>query len=180
MKSSENIQELIQLLSESSKTHYNTILNSFNFDTIDFKDFESWSSEKYTRNCIFKDHQFELILLCWNKGQETKIHNHSSEDCWVYLLKGEMEEVFYSLDNSNCLKEEFSQTIVPHQLSFMNDNLGFHKLRNSFEGQSLSLHVYAKPIEQCDFYCETSEQFIEKQLRYDTFKELISTSKETF
>lgn len=172
MKSPENIQELIQLLSESSKTHYNSILNRINFDAIDFKAFESWSSEKYTRNCLHKDSQFELILLCWDEGQQTSIHDHDGEDCWVYLLKGEMEEVFYSLDKSNYLRKEQSQTIVPHQLSFMNDRIGFHRLRNSFKGQSISLHIYAKPIEQCHFYCETSEQFIEKKLKYDTFKEL--------
>ncbi|WP_323786891.1 cysteine dioxygenase family protein [Psychroserpens sp.] len=173
MKSPENIQELIQLLSESSKTHYNSILNSFDFDAIDFKTFESWSSEKYTRNCLYNDAQFELLLLCWNEGQETSIHGHDGEDCWVYLLEGEMEEVFYCLDNSGGLREERSQTIVPHQLSFMNDRIGFHKLRNRFKGKSLSLHLYAKPIEQCNFYCEDTERFIEVKLNYDTRKELM-------
>ncbi|WCO01102.1 cysteine dioxygenase [Psychroserpens ponticola] len=173
MKSPENIQELIQLLSETTKSHYNSILNNFDFNTIEFQDFESWSSKKYTRNCLYKDSQFELLLLCWNEGQETSIHGHDGEDCWVYLLHGEMEEVFYSLDDSNYLVEERSQNILPQQLSFMNDRIGFHKLRNRFNGKSMSLHLYAKPIEQCRFYCETSEQFIEKKLKYDTHKELI-------
>ena len=177
MKSPENIQELIQLLSESSKTHYNSILNSFDFDTIDFKAFESWSTKKYTRNCMYKDSQFELILLCWNEGQETSIHDHDGEDCWVYLLEVEMEEVFYALDDSNYLREERSTAITPHQLSFMNDRIGFHKLRNSFNGKSMSLHLYAKPIEQCNFYCETSERFVERKLNYDTFRELILVTK---
>lgn len=177
MKSPENIQKLIQLLSESSKTHYNSILSNFDFDAVDFNDFESWSTEKYTRNCMYKDSQFELILLCWNEGQETSIHDHDGEDCWVYLLEGNMEEVFYSMDNSNYLREERSTSMIPQQLSFMNDRIGFHKLRNCFKGKSMSLHLYAKPIEQCNFYCETSEQFIEKKLNYDTFKELTLSTK---
>jgi len=177
LKSSENIQDLIQLLSKSSKTHYNSILNSFDFDSINFKTFESWSSQKYTRNCMYKDSQFELLLLCWNEDQETSIHDHDGEDCWVYLLKGEMEEVFYSLNDSNYLKEEQSQLIKPHQLSFMNDRIGLHRLRNRFKGKSMSLHLYAKPIEQCNFYCETSEQLIERKLKYDTFKKLALDTK---
>lgn len=179
MKSPENIEELIRLLSESSKTHYNALLDNFNFDTIDFKGYESWSSEKYTRNCIYKDHQFELILLCWNLGQETSIHNHDGEDCWVYLLEGELEEVFYSLDVSNNLNEEGSQSIAPHELSFMNDKIGLHKLRNGFQGKSVSLHLYAKPIEQCHFYCENSEQFIERKLNYDTYKDVVLAAKDS-
>ncbi|WP_456441356.1 cysteine dioxygenase [Psychroserpens sp.] len=173
MKPLENIQELIQQLSESSKTQYNSILNNFDFDAIDFTDFESWSSEKYTRNCMYKDVHFELLLLCWNDDQETSIHDHNGEDCWVYLLKGEMEEVFYSLDDSNHIKEERSKSLAPNQLTFMNDKIGFHKLRNRFNGKSMSLHLYAKPIEQCSFYCDTSKQFIERKLKYDTFRELI-------
>ncbi len=176
MKSAENIQELLQLLSESSKTQYNSILNSFDFDAIDFKAFESWSSGKYTRNCMHKDSQFELLLLCWDEGQETSIHDHNGEDCWVYLLNGEMKEIFYTLNNSNHPIEDRSQSILPHQLSFMNDRIGFHKLRNSFKGKSMSLHLYAKPIEQCSFYCENSEQFVERKLNYDTYQELITDS----
>lgn len=168
MKSLENIQELIKLLSESPKTHYNSVLHNFDFDAIDFKSFESWASEKYTRNCLYKDEQFELLLICWDAGQETSIHNHDGEDCWVCVLRGEMEEVFYSLDQSNGLKEEGSRFILPHQLSFMNDKIGLHKLVNSYQGKSVSLHVYAKPIKQCHFYCETSEQFISRKLNYDS------------
>jgi predicted metal-dependent enzyme (double-stranded beta helix superfamily) len=172
LKSPENIQELVKLLSETSKTHYNSVLQNFDFDAIDFKSFESWASEKYTRNCLYKDEQFELLLLCWDAGQETSIHDHDGEDCWVYVLSGEMEELFYSQNKSNCLIQENSRYILPHQLSFMNDRIGFHKLRNCSQGKSVSLHVYAKPIEQCHFYCETSEQFIEKKLNYDTINSI--------
>ena len=84
-----------------------------------------------------------------------------------------MEEIFYSLDHSNHLKEKDSQSIVPHQLSFMNDKIGFHKLRNSYKGKSMSLHLYAQPIEQCNFYCETSQKFIEKKLKFDTNREVV-------
>jgi len=177
LKSPENIQELIQLLSQTSKSNYNSILNNFDFNAVDFSDFESWSSQKYTRNCMYKDARFELILLCWDEGQETSIHDHDGEDCWVYLLNGKMEEIFYSLDESSNLKEEHSQSILPNQLSFMNDRVGYHRLRNSNKGQSMSLHLYAKPIEQCNFFCEESKQFIERKLNYDTYKELILDDK---
>ncbi|MCB0383011.1 MAG: cysteine dioxygenase family protein [Psychroserpens sp.] len=177
MKSSENILELIQLLSETSKSHYNELLKNFNFDNINFKSFESWSSKKYTRNCIYKDNQFELILLCWNEGQETSIHNHDGEDCWVYILEGELEEFFYTIDSSNYLREERTKKLKPNELSFMNDKIGLHKLRNKFKGKSISLHLYAKPIEQCEFYCETSKEFVKIKLNYDTIKEALMITK---
>ena len=172
MKSPENIQKLIQLLSQSSIEDYNTILKNFNFESVDFSSFESWSKGRYTRNCLFRDVHFELILLCWEQDQETAVHGHDGEDCWVYLLEGEMDEVFFSLDDNNYLREIGSQKVQPNQLTFMNDKIGFHKLKNSNKGRSVSLHLYAKPIENCVSFDEVSQSFMERTLTYDTYNEL--------
>ena len=172
MKSPENIQKLIALLSQSSIEDYNTTLKNFDFTLINFEPFKSWSSEHYTRNCMHRDVHFELILLCWNEGHETSVHGHDGEDCWVYLLEGEMEEVFYKMNSDDHLHEVGSHKISPQQLTFMNDRIGFHKLRNSNKGKSISLHVYAKPIENCVSFDEKSQKFVNRTLSYDTFKEL--------
>ncbi|WP_197052692.1 cysteine dioxygenase [Psychroserpens sp. Hel_I_66] len=172
MKSPENIQSLINLLSKSSLKDYNSILKNFDFESIDFSTFQSWSKDRYTRNCLFRDVNFELILICWNQDQETSIHGHNGEDCWVYLIDGEMEEVFFEQDQQHKLLQSGSQKVKPKQLTFMNDKIGFHKLKNSNDGKSMSLHVYAKPIENCVSFDETSNEFIERTLSYDTFKEL--------
>nr|WP_321231837.1 cysteine dioxygenase family protein [uncultured Psychroserpens sp.] len=172
MKSQENIQKLIAILSQSSTEDYNTILNNFDFSSINFTPYESWSKKRYTRNCMYKDTDFELILLCWDQGQETAIHGHDGEDCWVYLLEGMLEEVYYTVDNDSYLREERSEKILPNKFSFMNDKIGFHKLKNTFRGKSISLHLYAKPIENCVSFDESSQQFIQRKLSYDTFKQL--------
>jgi predicted metal-dependent enzyme (double-stranded beta helix superfamily) len=170
LKSKQNIQNLIAELSQSLTEDYNTVLKSFDFSLIDFTAFESWSQHKYTRNCLYRGADYELILLCWEPGQVTAIHGHDGEDCWVYLLEGEMEEVFYTLDNDGYLREERSTHFKSNQLSFMNDRIGFHKLKNTNLGRSISLHVYAKPIENCVSFDEKSQQFIQRKLSYDTFK----------
>ncbi|MCB0399740.1 MAG: cysteine dioxygenase family protein, partial [Winogradskyella sp.] len=82
-------------MSKSSKEDYTEILLNFNFEDIDFSEIEYWEPQCYTRNCFYKDDNFELILICWDKGQKTAIHDHDGEDCWVYLLEGKMEEDFY-------------------------------------------------------------------------------------
>ena len=173
MKSPDNIQHLIDLLSKSSLEDYNSILNNFHFNSIDFKAFESWSSKKYTRNCLYRNQDFELILICWEKGQETAIHGHDGENCWVCLLEGELEEVFYTIDTHNYLREDQSQKLLPKQISFMNDNIGFHQLKNSNPGTSKSLHVYAKPIKNCRSYDKSKGYFVKRKLSYDTFSQLI-------
>lgn len=173
MKTSEHIQKLITELSDASLKDYNQILKNFDFQAIDFDSFQSWSSEKYTRNCLYRDEKFELILLCWEEGQGTSIHGHDGKDCWVYLLEGDMEEVLFSMNEQHQLSLDVAKRLKPHQLTFMNDRIGFHKLRNVNKGRSLSLHVYAKPIERCRFYDENTGQFIEKTLSFDTYKQFV-------
>ena len=110
------------------------------------------------------------------RDRETTIHGHDGEDCWVYLLEGEMAEVFYTLDQDNYVLEIGSQKVMPQQLTFMNDSIGFHKLKNSSNGKSMSLHLYAKPIEYCRSYDEVTGSFIKKQLRYDTLNKLLQST----
>ncbi|MGS2725146.1 cysteine dioxygenase [Psychroserpens sp. BH13MA-6] len=173
MKSSAYLQNLIDLLSDSSKDDYSSILNNFNFEAIDFGPFLNWSDEKYTRNCLYRDSRFELILLCWEKGQETAVHGHDGEDCWVYLLEGQMEEVFYEMNPQKTLERLNAHRVVPKQLTFMNDRLGYHKLKNIHQGKSMSLHVYAKPIDNCVYFDEKTEAFQKVSLSYDTVPEPI-------
>jgi len=171
LKHQDNIQQLVQLLSKFPTEEYNTILKDFDFESIDFSSFESWSNDCYTRNCLFRDTDFELILICWQQGQETAVHGHDGEDCWVYLLEGEMDEVYFNIDTNKCLQEVGSHKVKPNQLTFMNDKFGFHKLKNCSNGKSMSLHLYAKPIENCVSFDETTQSFVQRELSYDTFKE---------
>ncbi|MCB0399739.1 MAG: hypothetical protein KDD26_08995, partial [Winogradskyella sp.] len=50
---------------------------------------------------------------------------------------------------------------------------GFHRLRNSKSSRALSLHVYAKPIEQSLTYDESVGKLVDKKLKYDTFKNVV-------
>jgi len=164
------LQELIHQLSVSSKENYNYVLQNFLLDRKQLSKFEHWSHEKYVRNGIYKDESFEIILMCWERNQETPIHCHGGEECWMYVLQGELEEQFYKKDNKDNLVLTNAQKLYVSNSSYINDTVGLHKIKNSFEGQSLSLHIYAKPILSCSFYDEGDGEFKRKTLSYDTFE----------
>src|SRR5215203_2106434 len=42
-----------------------------------------WSPNFYTLNLIYKDDRFEMLAVCWEKGQVSRIHNHSEQRCWM-------------------------------------------------------------------------------------------------
>src|SRR4051812_48831913 len=49
-----------------------------------------WSSNFYTRNLIFKDERFEVMAICWEKGQVSRVHNHSEQKCWMTVPVGKL------------------------------------------------------------------------------------------
>jgi cysteine dioxygenase len=150
------------------KSKFSELLSSTTFPNADFETFCSWSDTCYTRNCIFENEEFELILLCWEKGQITPIHGHGGEECWVKIIQGEFKETIYVLDDNDSLKEERMFVSKKGDLSYMIDFMGYHRLENLSEARSMSLHLYAKPIRKCQLFDEESETFVSKEMSYNT------------
>lgn len=171
------IRALIDQLSESKKKDYSKILKNFDFSKVDFCDIENWLPNTYTRNCFYRDDYIELILICWDREQKTAIHDHDGEDCWVYLLEGEMEEDFYRLEENGKLRLTSTKILQTNQLTKSDQFSGFHRLRITSEKRALSLHVYAKPIEQSQTYDEMSGKLIKKKLNYCSYKPIKSLVK---
>ena len=166
--SNRTIEHFVNLLSKVSRQDYIKTFENFDFKSIDFECYESWCHDQYTRNCIYKNQEFELLLICWDRHQETSVHNHDGEDCWVHVLKGEIEEIFYNFDEKGHLRKIKSHIASEASTSFINDKIALHKLKNNFDGKTMSLHLYAKPIEKCRSYCEDSGHFEERVLEYDS------------
>jgi cysteine dioxygenase len=133
-----------------------------------------WSDEFYTRNLIYKDARFEMMAICWERGQVSKIHNHDGQMCWMTVPVGKLrgqnfravaideEKGFCKLEEtdafnlSDCLaaKVELEQPI--HQILNLPE----------FESRAVSLHIYSKPYDKCLTYCRESDRFSEVKLSY--------------
>jgi cysteine dioxygenase len=55
--------------------------------------------------------------------------------------------------------------------------MGFHSLENLSKKRSMSLHLYAKPIRNCNTFDENLQKFVCKDLTYDTVSELVVNEK---
>jgi cysteine dioxygenase len=42
-----------------------------------------YANSHYTRNLIHKCELFEILAICWNVGQVSRIHNHRGQNCWM-------------------------------------------------------------------------------------------------
>jgi len=135
----------------------------------DWREFALTSAHCYTRNLVAREEHFELMILCWGAGQESPIHNHEGQDCWMAVLEGEMEEVRFPTPNSGARGSIHSKaTLVwgPGQVAFIRDEMGLHLVRPSpasaYGGSTL--HLYASPYDECDCYCPETGLVTRKRL----------------
>ena len=171
----QSLNELVTALSEEEKTMYHDIIHSMKIPSSAFEYCCSWSNKSYTRNCIVENEKFELILICWEEGQKTSIHDHGGEECWVKVIQGELGETIYKVDEEGELKEVKSIISKTGDISYMIDFMGCHRLENLTDGRCISLHLYAKPIRNCKMFDENSRKFVRKDLVYCTVSEMIKT-----
>ncbi len=162
-----SLTQLVEILKEAPIEEFVSISKSVKLTAEDVTDYATWNSDKYTRNCVEINDRFELILLCWEPGQKTPIHDHGGEECWVYFINSEFEEVIYSTSESGL--EEIQSLKVSHgTVTYMTDFMGVHSLQNIGEIRGFSLHLYAKPIKSCNVFNDSIEEFELKEMNYDS------------
>jgi cysteine dioxygenase len=71
--------------------------------------------------------------------------------------------------------------LSPGRLTYMEDSMGYHTLKNHSDERAMTLHLYISPIDTCKVFNDTTEDsFKLKELKYDSYKgvldeELISS-----
>ncbi|PCJ27631.1 MAG: hypothetical protein COA97_03160 [Flavobacteriales bacterium] len=139
-----NLNDLINALNCNGEADSNTqILKRIKFGFREIEHLCFWDRDNYSKISIEKNEACELVLICWEKDQKSAIHDHDLDEAWTYILKGELtEEIFSSVDSSTVEK-----TLVLKQKavsSIRKESNKVHRLINSYNGRSVSLHLYKK------------------------------------
>ncbi len=133
-----------------------------------------WSPSFYTRNLIFKDQRFEVMAVCWEAGQISRVHNHSEQKCWMTVPIGRLRGQNFAVaeidesrghcklvetdafELSDCLTAKVELEEPVHQIL----NLA------EFDQRAVSIHIYSKPFDRCLSYCRDTDTIKEVPLYY--------------
>jgi len=133
-----------------------------------------WSRNFYTRNLIYKDARFELMAICWDKGQVSRVHNHSEQKCWMMVPVGRLRGQNFRVVDINeetgfCKLEETDEFDLSDCLAAKVElEEPVHQILNlpEFDERAVSLHIYSKPYDKCLSYCRQTDTFKEVPLFY--------------
>ena len=133
-----------------------------------------FSQATYTRNLIFKNDLFELLALCWESGQASRIHNHRDQQCWMTVPLGTLHvQDFRVIDRDpkekTCRLEPTNRyALTPARPAEVDVNEPVHQVLNlaEFGGRAVSLHVYSKPFDSCEVYYPEKGNYSDVPLYY--------------
>lgn len=162
----ESLEQLLEILPECSGKDYVEIVKDMYIDPKEMKPYSFWSDDFYTRNCLGRNEDYELLLLCWQPGQITPIHCHGGQECWVYLVEGEIEEKRYDIQDNNEIEFRDKMRLSEEHFSYMNDDMGLHSLKNISGKRAMTLHLYMNPIDECRIVENNTGDIEVKTLKY--------------
>jgi len=165
----EHVKQLFAAKGDVNVQEIKNLLTSYASNPLNEKDWRQYCHPNeihYTRNLIFSNDQFELMVLYWRVSQETRIHNHNASRCWMATLSGEMTEAVYipylptgekpiTDDPTVCPDLMITEKSVHKvgDVAFIEDDIGLHKLGNqSTESDGITLHLYSPPIRELTLY----------------------------
>jgi cysteine dioxygenase len=135
----------------------------------DWRRFACFDPALYTRNLVARNEQFEMLVLCWSAGQESPIHDHAGQHCFMAVLEGQIEELQYALPaggGPGRLRLTTRRTLERGQVAYIHDRIALHKVRPAGGRPAVSLHLYSRPIDVCQVYDEETGAVLSKQLIY--------------
>jgi predicted metal-dependent enzyme (double-stranded beta helix superfamily) len=140
--------KLPQFLESLEDNLHNFVEYSSNLDLSDpeLQKHMIFTQSEYTRNLLKRgeNNSYDLILICWDTDSESPIHSHLGSECFVRVLSGHLLEKIYKV-NSVVLHQQSESILCPGDTTFINDNIGVHRM--SCVNKAISLHLYVPSIE---------------------------------
>jgi NitT/TauT family transport system ATP-binding protein len=132
----------------------------------------NYCDQHYTRNLVHKDQDFELLVICWGRGQKAPIHGHEGELCFARVECGKLRFSNYSMVSEDPIRLQPTGEPMDGGVGFLDGPADLHAVANpdEFEENAASLHIYSKPYAECDIYDSESGPRRRVKLAYDSIQ----------
>ena len=161
---------------EFALSRVNDFVHSFQIQPETLAPYLFYCRTHYTRNLIFKCDLFEVIAICWEVGQVSRIHNHRGQNCWMAVPIGRLRVQNFRVDERNAARG--TCRLVPSDFYDMDpDHPGtvqpeepVHQVLNlpEFGQRATTIHIYSKPYSSCEVYSLDKGTYMDVQLYYSS------------
>jgi cysteine dioxygenase len=112
-----------------------------------------FSEKRYARNLVYKDREFEIMIMCWKAGQRSSIHDHAGSLGGIRILQGELTESLFGRAANGMIKSLSSADYAIEDTRVEETSL-IHQISNlqAEEGKTVSVHIYVPPLVRMNVY----------------------------
>jgi len=112
-----------------------------------------FSEKKYARNLVYKDREFEIMIMCWKAGQRSSIHDHAGSLGGIRILQGELTECLFERAANGMIKSLSSADYAIEDTRVEETSL-VHQISNlqAENGTTVSVHIYIPPLVRMNVY----------------------------
>jgi cysteine dioxygenase len=136
-------------------------------------DHVSYKDDTYARNLVALTPRFEMLVLCWKPGQNTRVHDHMDSFSVVKVIKGTLTNHLYErlddgkVETSCSLRKIRADLVAPGEYASL-DVGGIHMMENDpRSGENLvTLHFYAEPLREIHLFDPEQGVVEKKRMRY--------------
>jgi cysteine dioxygenase len=133
-----------------------------------------WDPCCYTRNLIHKCDLFEIIAICWDSGQVSRIHNHRGQNCWMSVPIGKLKVQNFRVEVTDRQKQTCQMVptdayiMDPLNPAAVNPVEPVHQVLNlpEYKQRAVSLHIYSYPYDSCEVYSAEKGTYMDVPLYY--------------
>ena len=130
------------------------LLESYAGRQEDWREFALFQPGCYARNLVSGCELFELLVLCWQPGQVSPIHDHQGQRCWMSVLAGEIRERQYHLPRQGAagpLVAGRTRVLERGAVAYIHDDIALHDI-GPVGREGITLHLYSRPIRECRIF----------------------------
>jgi cysteine dioxygenase len=140
------------------------------------KPYVFYAKSHYTRNLIYKCDLFEVLAICWDVGQVSRIHNHRGQNCWMVTPIGRLRVQNFRVEHRDAahgacklvptdsydMDAEHPAVVAPEE--------PVHQVLNPAEygAQATSIHIYSYPYDTCEVYSMERGSYADVPLHYSS------------
>jgi cysteine dioxygenase len=135
-----------------------------------------YAKSHYTRNLIFKCELFEVMAICWEVGQFSRVHNHRGQNCWMTTPIGRLRVQNFHVDTRDASRGTCK--LVPtnfYEMDPMHPGVvepeePVHQVQNlkEFNQRATSIHIYSYPYSTCEVYLLEKGVYSDVPLSYSS------------
>ena len=136
-----------------------------------------FEQDHYARNLVCRTPEFELLVLCWQPGQESTIHDHVGSLNAISVFGGELaSRLFRPVAGRHLGEGPVEMTSEERLLAGQGwtgvDRSGIHQLANTSDEDLVTVHVYAPALMELTVYSTESPEVERRPLRYTLVEDL--------